>query len=187
MHSLGLHGMTRRIYTYLPETGWTHLNVLATIGAFIMGISILMFVINVLISRWHGAAAGANPWDAGTLEWATASPPPHYNFHYLPTVQGSEPVWENRPDAPVISGLKTKKREVLVTTMLDAAPHHRHVMPKDSLWPFFVALSVAEGLLVGGIFHPIGLPIAFGLLAIFLFLWFWPHTDPKKVEHPEQT
>src|SRR3954449_5693034 len=76
MHHLGLHGMTRRVYTYVPESGWGHLNFVATCGAMMIGLSVVVFIVNVLWSRRHGELAGANPWDAGELEWATASPPP---------------------------------------------------------------------------------------------------------------
>src|SRR5207237_9230434 len=84
MHILGLHGMTRRIYTYVAETGWGSLNFLATVGAGTMALGVLCFLINVFISRKWGALAGDNPWDAGTLEWATSSPPAPYNFHFRP-------------------------------------------------------------------------------------------------------
>ena len=122
MHHLGLHGMPRRVYTYLPETGWGPLNLLATVGAFMLALGVLVFIVNVLWSRRRGAVAGADPWGAGTLEWATASPPPRYNFRHLPTVRGREPLWENPPDTPVVTGLATDNREVLVTTTLDARP-----------------------------------------------------------------
>src|SRR5205814_131342 len=75
MHILGLHGMTRRIYTYVAETGWGNLNLLATIGAGIIGVSVLLFVINVAIALGRSAFTHANPWLAPSLEWATGSPP----------------------------------------------------------------------------------------------------------------
>jgi cytochrome c oxidase subunit 1 len=88
MHLLGLHGMPRRVYTYLPETGWGDLNFLATVGAGVIALGVLVFVVNVLKSRVAGETAGDNPWDADGLEWETASPPPSYNFFHIPTVQG---------------------------------------------------------------------------------------------------
>src|SRR5204863_3970305 len=78
MHILGLHGMPRRIYTYLAESGWGNLNLLASIGAGVMGISVLVFVTNVLISIRNGVKAGPNPWNGGTLEWGTPCPVPAY-------------------------------------------------------------------------------------------------------------
>src|SRR4029079_12728869 len=76
MHTLGLKGMPRRVYTYLPEQGWGTLNLLATAGAVTLALAVLVFVANILWSRRYGAIAGDNPWSASTLEWATASPPP---------------------------------------------------------------------------------------------------------------
>src|SRR4051812_23042192 len=105
MHQLGLKGMTRRVYTYGPETGWGTLNMLATIGAATMGLGVLLFIYNVLISRKHGRLAGDDPWGGGSLEWTTASPPPSYNYYPPPTVGGRYPAWENPADAPVVSGL----------------------------------------------------------------------------------
>src|SRR5215213_8612554 len=82
MHILGLHGMTRRIYTYLPETGWGRLNFLATAGAFLFGFSLLLMLINFVYHCFRGRPAGDNPWNAPTLEWATSSPAPSYNFRF---------------------------------------------------------------------------------------------------------
>ena len=76
LHQLGLAAMPRRVYTYLPETGWGLLNFVATIGAAILGLAVLMFLINVAISWRRGALAGANPWQADTLEWPVPSPAP---------------------------------------------------------------------------------------------------------------
>src|SRR5215470_11038642 len=78
MHFPGLLGMPRRIYTYEPGRGWDTLNFLVSIGAFIQGIAILVFVGNLIISYFKGAKAGNDPWDAWTLEWSVSSPPPAY-------------------------------------------------------------------------------------------------------------
>src|SRR4051794_21003186 len=88
MHFLGLDGMPRRVYTYVTETGWGDLNMLATIGAITMGVSVLIFVGNVIYSLLAGPIAGDNPWGADTLEWSVSSPPPSYNYQYIPSVQG---------------------------------------------------------------------------------------------------
>jgi len=182
MHHLGLHGMTRRRYTYPAETGWGTLNMLATAGAFLMGLSVLVFILNVLWSRKRGKPGGSNPWDAGTLEWATTSPPPRYNFLYPPTVQGRDAVWENAPDAPVVTGLSTDKRQVLVTTTLDAAPDHRYDLAGESIWPFLLAVAVAGAFLIGGIFHPVAVPVCAVIIMAVLFVWFW--TSQKLKDRP---
>jgi len=180
MHILGLHGMPRRVYTYVAETGWGDLNRLATLGGGIMGLGVLVFFINVIRSRTRGTLAGANPWDASTLEWATHSPPPCYNFRHLPTVRGRDPVWENTEETPVVTGLSAHKREVLTTTILDAAPDHRYELAIDSIWPFALAVAVG-GSLAGVIFHPVALPIGMGLSLIILLLWFWRGNEPELV------
>jgi cytochrome c oxidase subunit I+III len=173
MHHLGLHGMSRRIYTYVPETGWGPMNHLASLGAVLMAVSVLVFVYNVLHSRKRGTIAGNNPWGAGTFEWATSSPPPPYNFAYPPTCQGREPLWENEPDSPVITGLSTDHREVLITTTLDAAPDHRYALPSESIVPFLLACSIAFLLLAGGIFDPKYALYGAAAATLVLFAWFW--------------
>ncbi|MDB5326059.1 MAG: coxA1 [Phycisphaerales bacterium] len=177
MHLLGVGGMTRRRFTYPIGTNWAPLNIVATVGAFITGVAVLLLIINVLWSRKRGRIAGDNPWNAGTLEWATTSPPPRYNFKDPPTCQGREPVWENRADAPIIGGLDDRsRREVLCTTILDAAPDHRYCLAGESLWPLLLAFAVAGLLLAGGIFNP--WYAVYGLIAVTLALfgWFWTST-----------
>ncbi len=93
MHILGLMGMPRRVHTYPNLPWWGMLNFIETIGAFIMALATLIFVINIFESARHGEIAGPNPWNAWTLEWATSSPPPPYNFATIPPV----PINDSRP------------------------------------------------------------------------------------------
>jgi cytochrome c oxidase subunit I len=94
MHIQGLMGMPRRVYTYPDLPWWGALNMIETIGAYILGASILLMVWNVWISQRRGAPAGDNPWDAWTLEWATTSPPPAHNFNALPPISSARPLWD---------------------------------------------------------------------------------------------
>jgi cytochrome c oxidase subunit 1 len=187
MHQLGLKGMTRRIYTYLPETGWGDLNLTATIGASIIGLSVIVFLINVVWARRRGRVAGANPWGADTLEWATASPPPEYNFVYPPTIDGRYPLWTRTEKTPVVTGLNTEKREVLVTRIMDAEPDHRYELPGPSIWPLLVALSVGETF-IAGIFTPWAFPVGAVLSVVTLFGWFWsnPKSEGARAKAREQ-
>jgi cytochrome c oxidase subunit 1 len=101
MHIPGILGMPRRIYTYEPQRGWDTLNLIITIGAFIQGIAILVFVWNLVTSYWKGALAGNDPWDAWTLEWSVSSPPPVYNFATIPSVASRRPLWDRKhPEDP---------------------------------------------------------------------------------------
>jgi cytochrome c oxidase subunit I len=100
-HLLGLLGMPRRVYTYPDLPHWAALNMASTVGAFILGLSALVLVANVLWSLGAGAVAGDNPWSAWTLEWSTASPPPAHNFEYVPPVRDRRPLWDlAHPEAP---------------------------------------------------------------------------------------
>jgi cytochrome c oxidase subunit 1 len=96
MHILGLMGMERRIATYPIETGFLPWNVVETVGAFLMGISILIFVWNMLAAWRTGPEAGNDPWLANTLEWLTSSPPPEYNFVSLPRIRSERPLRDLR-------------------------------------------------------------------------------------------
>ena len=94
MHIPGLLGMPRRVYTYEAGRGWELWNFIVGIGAIIQGIATLIFVYNLVNSYFRGKEAGPDPWDAWTLEWATTSPPPNYNFAVEPTATSARPLWD---------------------------------------------------------------------------------------------
>jgi len=96
MHMLGIQGMPRRIADYSPTAGWTLLNFISTIGAFIIAISILPLMANVAATFINGEKVGDDPWEGNTLEWATSSPPPPYNFDRIPPIRSERPVFDLR-------------------------------------------------------------------------------------------
>jgi cytochrome c oxidase subunit I len=101
MHWAGMLGMPRRIYTYPADRGWDLWNLIATLGVPLQILAVLLFLINVVISLRRGAEAGNDPWDAWTLEWATSSPPPPYNFETVPVAASRRPLWDlKHPDDP---------------------------------------------------------------------------------------
>lgn len=105
MHILGLAGMPRRVYTYIPETGWGGLNLLSSLGAVVFFASFVVMAANAWISLRRGQPAGDNPWGASTLEWATASPPPPHNFDRIPRVASRDPLWVEREGLGAATGL----------------------------------------------------------------------------------
>jgi len=94
MHIVGLMGQPRRTYTYPDLPGWGALNFAETIGAFLMGVAVLVLLWDGRRTLRHGTRAGDNPWNAWTLEWATTSPPPAHNFVALPPISSHRPLWD---------------------------------------------------------------------------------------------
>jgi cytochrome c oxidase subunit 1 len=98
-HDLGLRGMPRRIETYASNLGWSWLNEISSIGAYIAGVGVLITIVNLFYSYRTGKIAGDNPWDGQTLEWACSSPPADHNFEALPPIRSERPLWDaNHPD-----------------------------------------------------------------------------------------
>jgi cytochrome c oxidase subunit 1 len=178
MHFLGLMGMPRRIYTYQPELPWAGPNLFVSLSAGLLAAGFLLFFVNLVRSAVRGAPAGPNPWGASTLEWATTSPPPAYNFAHIPVVSGREPLWEATGDFPVAGGLRSDRRELLVSSLAAAEPQARESSPRNSIWPLFAALATTA-LLIGSIFSPWvvvwgSIPVAAALVG-----WFWPKDVPE--------
>jgi len=188
MHLTGLLGMPRRIYTYAAGMGWDSLNLITSVGSFILAAGVLLFVVNVLKSLKSGAVAGPNPWDAASLEWSVPSPPPPYNFAVLPTVASRHPLWEGRlaagPDTSVLDRGPSLDRgkETLGTSAMDATPDMILEMPEDSVAPFVLASGLAVlfvGLLLKGWW-----PALAGLLVcgLALLVWLWPQEQLRERE-----
>ncbi len=181
MHWSGMLGMPRRVYTYPAGLGLELPNLLSTIGAFVLAIAVVLFVLNGILSLYRGAIAGPNPWGAATLEWVTSSPPPVYNFAHAPVVQSNTPLWDLDGELPVATGLRVDDKEMLLTTVVAAVPDTREPVPEASLWPFISACAVGV-VFVASIFSPWA--IAVGVIPCFIALtaWFWPKSLKR---HPE--
>jgi cytochrome c oxidase subunit 1 len=178
MHILGLQGMPRRVYTYQPDMPWHGLNLFVSGSALILTAGFLVFFVDAIRSAWQGEPAGDNPWDAPTLEWATSSPPLSYNFVFIPVVEGSNPLWERRDTLAVGGGLRTDRRELIITTVGAAETEAREASPRTSIWPFWTAVTTSV-MLIWSIFSPWAVVWGSIPVAIALIGWFWPDGTPE--------
>ncbi len=190
MHWTGLMGMPRRIYTYPEGVGWDWMNLTSTVGSFILAFGFLLVLINLLHGRFFGERAGDNPWDAPTLEWATSSPPPVYNFAVQPVIASRHPLWEDRIHegtgrSEITRGpILDKGKEMIVTSMLDAEPVLVAKLPEDSLWPFLATLAMTGFFvaLLGSWNYAAGI-MAVALL-LCAFFWNWPRASLEQITRP---
>ncbi|KIL50342.1 cytochrome C oxidase [Jeotgalibacillus alimentarius] len=128
-HFLGLMGMPRRIWKYLPNQGLDLFNMISTVGAFFMAVAVIVLLANVIITQVKNVRVGNDPWgDGRTLEWAISSPPPYYNFKQLPLVRGLDPLWIEKMEGR--------------TEMTPAEPLGDIHMPNSSFIPFVMSLGL---------------------------------------------
>jgi cytochrome c oxidase subunit I len=179
MHMLGLLGMTRRVYTYPSGLGWGAYNLSETVGAFILTAGLLMIAANLVYSRFRGPAAGPDPFGGGTLEWATTSPPPPYNFPVIPVVRSAYPNWDSEDREADSARLRRGElvfdegHETPAATVVDAVPDEVLQMPSESPWPLVLSVCVA-GLFVMLLVRHFVVAGVFVLLALLvLAAWHW--------------
>jgi cytochrome c oxidase subunit I+III len=183
-HILGLQGMPRRVYTYPAGMGWDGYNLLSTIGAFILAAGISAFLLNLLYSVRRGDPSGDDPWQADSLEWAAASPPPSYGFAVLPVVRSRHPLWDQR----TLSGGGERVQELvqalgrwpldwraaLVTTTMDARPLEVFRLPGPSLWPFVAAVGLII-IFASEIWRAHGITLVGAVILVGAIIgWHWP-------------
>ncbi len=155
MHFLGLAGMPRRIYTYEAGLGWGFWNMVSSIGAYIIGVSVLVFIWNFFKTMAKPMDAPDNPWGAPTLEWATSSPPPEHDFDVIPIVRSRDPLWYDRDH-----GLEQPK-----------GTGHEHIhLPPPSYYPIVMAF----GVLLMAIGPTTSLAVtALGIPIVIYSVWGW--------------
>ena len=182
MHWLGMDGMPRRIYTYGAEYGWEFWNTVSTVGSYIIAISTLVFIANVIITmRQERRTDLADPWDGRTLEWSIPSPPPEYNFKEIPIVNGLDSFWDTKYTTdedgnmtPIPQGVSNNNEE-------EVDIH----MPGLSYFPIITGFGLsasAFGFAIYNQYNVVGLTIAIlGIVATFFgsYGWCFEPADPE--------
>jgi cytochrome c oxidase subunit I+III len=179
MHIVGLEGMPRRQYTYPGGLGWTGLNVLESIGAYILAAGLLLVVANLAISLFRGAPAGNDPFGGDTLEWSTTSPPPHYNYAVIPKVTSPYPMWDSDDRDEDTRKLDRgelvleKGHETPASTVLDADWDEILEMPSESWAPIALAFALALTFTMLLLQHYVTAAVFAGLALVVLGGWHW--------------
>ncbi|ANN77462.1 cytochrome c oxidase subunit I [Bordetella flabilis] len=186
MHITGLVGMPRRVYTYADSYGWGMLNMVSTVGAYMIAAGVLVFLVD-LVRTFRPSVSGnaGNVWNAGTLEWL---PNAEYGTRSIPTVASREPLWD-QPDLArevgaglhYLSGAPTGRRSTLVTSALDARPQYVLQLPGPGWSPLVAALGTAGFFLLLTVKMTL-LAAACGVLTVVMILrWLWG-SEPAGVQ-----
>jgi cytochrome c oxidase subunit I len=180
MHILGLQGMSRRVFTYDANYGFELWNMVATVGAFIIALSVLSFIINIFYSRTKAKdlpPVGADPWDARTIEWMVQSPTPEHNFDEVPTVTHLDEFWHRKYQ----EGEDGKVRRVATGEELAQAGDGTGVhLPSPSYWPLVVCLSFP--LIAYGLLYTLWLTLI-GVVVLLTGIYGWAIEPPDDVDN----
>jgi len=180
MHFTGLLGMTRRVYTYHTDFGLDWLNLVSSIGGFVMTMGFALFILDMVLHIRYGDPAPRNPWNAPTLDWGMLTPPPLYNFASVPEVETRNPLW----DQPELPGAMASGRhflgepregwqETLAVDPITGEPDYILILPRPSWWPFVSAAALAV-FFMGFLLKVYWLAAAGAAAAIVLFFgWAW--------------
>ncbi len=179
MHLTGLMGMPRRISTYPSNWGWDWLNLLSSVGGFILAIGFCLVLADLVLQVRFGRYFRRDPWQAQTLEWATATPPPSYNFAAIPRIDERADGLEPGKIGPVLAGgfgylgfARNGDQETMGVDMLTGATEHVIILPRRTLLPLWTALATASFFLAM-LFGQYWLAPLGALLTVVLFL-IWP-------------
>jgi cytochrome c oxidase subunit I+III len=193
LHLLGLLGMPRRYYTYESQFGWGDLNLASTVGAYLLGLGIAVFVWNVLFNviLARGAKPERNFWAAGTMDWATELPPPDTGYREIPIVRSRYPLWEQadlRSGDPhterlvqALAEAPRTWRATFVTSLVSAEIQGLARLSTASYWPIVAGVFLTL-MFIGELFDHY--PLLFGALLGFVLsivVWLWPGKEEREI------
>lgn len=183
MHLSGMMGMPRRVASYPTELGVGTFNLVSTIGAFILATGILIFLVNVIRTMTLKEYAPRNPWNAGTLEWASPIPNEHWSVRSIPTIDSRYPLWDD-PELPgkmergecYLADAREGRRETLVTSVLDARPEQCMRVSGPGYPPLVAAVFTGAAFILAT-FSVYSWAAVAGVLAVVAILyWLWTST-----------
>ena len=187
MHLAGLRGMPRRVYSYPVGLDLETLNLISTVGAFVLAIGVLLFLVNLVLSLRSGREAGPDPWRGDTLEWSESSPPVNAQFGRIPVVRSRHPLWDQTTLLPVdeddpevvraareLDHAPSRWRGSLVVGVLDGRPLALVHLPRRSWWPFVMSLGFTV-LFVSALVEVLWIALlGLGVTIVAIVGWFWP-------------
>lgn len=178
MHLTGLKGMPRRVSSYIEEVGWTELNLLSSVGGFVMTIGFALFALDMILQRWFGPRTRRDPWSAETLEWAIPLPPPSYAFPSIPAVASRAPLRDD-PDLGVrlaagegyLNRARNGWQETMAVEALTGRPEQIVVLPRPTFLPIATA-AVTGVFFLAVLFKAYWIALA-GLLGVVAMFIAW--------------
>ncbi|KGF69042.1 cytochrome B561 [Hoeflea sp. BAL378] len=180
MHWVGLMGQRRRISTYAPEDGWTAINLISSVGGFVMAFGLAMVLIEIVLTLVVRHRAPRNPWRSGTLEWAVPRPSAAYTFASLPRVASRDPLWDD-PGLPAriargegyLGEPRNGWRETLMVDIASGEPEQHVVYPSNTRLP--IVLSAITGLFFLSLLVKVYwlTPIAVAGVVALAWRWIW--------------
>jgi len=179
MHFLGLNGMPRRTYRYPEGLGFEFWNMLATVGSFLIAVSMLYLFWNMWRTRRHGEIAGPDPWDGRTLEWSISSPPPEHNFDQIPTVEHEDDFWHRKYE------LDEDGTAVAVEPppSFEVEPDEHIHLPSPSFYPVLASAGLFV-MAMGLVYVPWGLIAAgVGAMIVMWGLFGWSMEPLTREDH----
>ena len=178
MHWVGLLGQRRRISTYAPEDGWTTINLISSVGSFVLAIGIAMILIDVILHVLTAGRGRRNPWRAGTLEWAMMTPAPAYNFASLPPVSSRTPLADD-PDLTVrlargegyLGVPRNEWRETLTVDIASGTPDMHVIYPTNTRLP--IVMSAVTGVFFLSLLLKFYWTVPLALIGVAILVWKW--------------
>lgn len=186
MHFVGLYGMPRRTYRYDEGLGWDWLNQLETVGAFLIAISVMIFIVNLVVSRRAGDVAPSDAWDGRSLEWSIPSPPPEYNFAEIPEVESRDDWWHRKyteDEEGKLMPLPSGGAVGLDEHTVDEPAHDGHGihMPSPSIYPAVLAFGLLP-LAYAAVYHSLLLAVIGAVIVLFA-MYAWAIEPPTEESH----